>query len=1117
MDCRHILADNCSMNRSRAADETVSHAEAAVELSVAVRTIERYVRRGLLGSPRPGRIAAADLEDFERPRRGRPRARDVARRGGALLLVAAVLGLVACTLIAPSASADDDESGRFSFYNLASDVSSYFGRVVSPDEEGDDLGGGWETVAETPSEAGAMLGYTDPDFSLSVEWLTSMLSGSSKSLGYDTLVSQDSSGERTNLFEGLLDYAHFGAANRDLGLDSMSSGIGAGFLHMAGGGVIWLLYVLAAGIPLLFKVVVDILQLLNPFRWFHDAWMTISPTFAGGISDGQGAPGPLTGLARWISSWYGALVSISWTVLVPLFLGVLLLSLIFLKQGRRSRIKKFIVRIVFIGLGLPLLGSMYTGVLTSMAATLGTDNIGATRVVLSTYVDTDAWAVNTRLRIPENASISWDSNEKHALPESTMSVRTTALEINKISHRGTFDDITTGTIGEDPSKAWSEGSVDTGSETSSSAFLTTLGILTRYMTSDSVEASSLETQMKGAITRSSVDESKKKRWFEDYDEDDLKDRQPSGDDDSDSLNPVIATRNSGLSSSDQGGPVKTFHSNTAEDCGYQVSTKDGKPLECNLSPLAMYNYLNTGFGPDSLKTYSSNKATSGFTREQHNSVSQVGTGSAGFLYWINAVVVLLAIVLIGFAYGLGMLWSALSRTFGLIGAIPFATLGLIGGIAKVIIYSVALIAEVLVTLFLYQFVSEVLISLPQIIEAPFARWTSGDGLLAKGSLSAVAVYLMTFLSIALIMTATIVCLRARKGVIKAIEEAVTKLVDKFLEVDVAPPAAGRGGVAPAVAAGAGHGLAHRAMGGGGNGPNASKIGSAGSTNAGGANTGKIGSAPQARPHGPGAKPGELGPGKGDSSGPGEVGSGKPGDGPDGSGGTPMLTGGSKDASMTSKSDKEIARSLSTEGKGLSKLSAGSGGTGTPTKGSQTPGSGIKRSGAGGSGGAVGSKPVPKKTLSKNGSGSGPGSGITSNGAAPAKTKTLGKSSAAPAAGGANGKPAANVGGSSSPSYRNGAPAPSQHEADRQARYADTGSPARNGPRPPGGGATSAPNQTGQPSRAPSTNGGSNGQSQPAQPAQPARQVRGENAQRAQRQATQRPPTQPQPPKPDEKK
>ncbi|MEV4922905.1 hypothetical protein [Streptomyces roseoverticillatus] len=228
------------------------------------------------------------------------------------------------------------------------------------------------------------------------------------------------------------------------------------------------------------------------------------------------------------------------------------------------------------------------------------------------------------------------------------------------------------------------------------------------------------------------------------------------------------------------------------------------PSSCNLSPLTAYNYLNTGFSPSSLTMYSSNNATSGFTRESHMAVSQVGTGPAKFMYWSNAATVLGSIVLLGFWDAIGMLAGSVKRIFGLVAAVPFATLGAMQAIAKVIVYSMALILEVLLTLFIYQFVSEFLISVPDIMAGPVSSFMSPSGLWGSAALGGIIVVILTLISSLVIMGITFALLRVRKTVLQARDEVVTKLVDKFLETNTVPKP-DKGGLMPALAAGAGAG------------------------------------------------------------------------------------------------------------------------------------------------------------------------------------------------------------------------------------------------------------------------------------------------------------------------
>lgn len=155
-----------------------------------------------------------------------------------------------------------------------------------------------------------------------------------------------------------------------------------------------------------------------------------------------------------------------------------------------------------------------------------------------------------------------------------------------------------------------------------------------------------------------------------------------------------------------------------------------------------------------------------------------------------------------------MLAGAVKRTFSLVAAIPFATLGALSAIAKVVVYSVALILEVIVTLFIYQFVSEFLISIPEIMSGPVSSLLAPDGLLGSPLLGGIVVVLLTIVSSLVIMGVTFALLRVRKVVLQAMDEVFTKLVDKFLETGTPSKADKPGSMpSPAQALGSGAGAA----------------------------------------------------------------------------------------------------------------------------------------------------------------------------------------------------------------------------------------------------------------------------------------------------------------------
>lgn len=836
----------------------------------------------------------------------------------ALMLVIPITLILGSTQSAFAEEDEEDAVAALNFYRLSSSVTALFSEANKPDSkveaaEGDTA---WQDVASNASSGGSFVGYVDDDYNPIAGWLNSKTAQSSDATGYNTLIPTPG-----GVFAGVAGaqhYGFYGATLQGLGLDTTSTGLSLGFFNTMLGGVVMLLYILGAAVDGLFSIILTIMDWLNPFKLFYVGVNAVSPEFANGMTGGQGPPGFLGSLAEWIGGWYQVLNSLSWTVLVPIFMATFIMGiLLFKKMDKGSGLKKLFIRLLFIGLGLPLLGSMYTGALGAMNNATDDGNAGSTKVVLSTYVDFEGWALDQRLRIPEGATIEWHAPESGTSDDRTANkpsgaaqagVRDTALLIN--AQVFGLDGVEV--IGDtDEDVAWGEAIRGGDSNWSQTQFGDIVSMLFRYMANEQVSASAFETESKATLSGDALNLAP--AWFEGYigdPEDVVKasehEYKPPEDDGvkikiAPNANPLLVTaEGTGLGMTGGGnamGSLRQFETaGEVGDCGRQLSTPSGKPMSCNLAPLAMYNYLNTDFGSTSLHTYSSGRSSSEATRSVHNSVSMVGTGTMSFIYWFNAVVLLGSFVLIGFGYAFAMIMGNIRRGIQLITAIPFATLGAIAGIAKVIVYSIALIMEVIITIFLYKFVQEFLIALPSIFEKPFSgvlnNGDAGEAAALVGYLSSsgLVAIIITLASIALTIMFTIMALRLRKSIVKAVEEASTKIVEKFMDTS-AGTGGGGGGMMPALAggaaAGAGAAIGNRMMNGGGGG---------GGKKPGGSNTGGT--------NGPGAiSSGDEGP---DGGGGGFLGGDVDTDGALDSDGTMALAGSDSEGGTVEGADAEAA-------------------------------------------------------------------------------------------------------------------------------------------------------------------------------------------------------------------
>ena len=877
----------------------------------------------------------------------------------AMSFVAAILiAVFGLTMIGGSAYADNEKTDKYDFYTLSSNVTAYFSEATKPGEgTGLSADEGWDKIAENASEGGALLGYGDDDVSSFAGWLVSKATGASNTVGYDSLKVRDNGSNSANsTYGGVLAYAQYGSLLNALGLDATSTGLGLHLQNMLFGSIMALLYMLAGGIDTIFSAVIWVLETFNPFKLFFSAISASSTEMANGMTGGQGVPEWMKSLDTWFSGWYQALVNLSWTVLIPLFIATFVFSSLMWKKGSAlSGLKKLVVRMLFLGVGLPLIGSMYTASLSVMKDATAGAGMGATRVVISTFVDFEGWAKGNRLAVPGDATLEWDSNKQVPTGESVNKLRQTTVAINKLANKGAFKDV----ADINPSDLGSISTAAMEADTSADGglpqhtYVAAMGMLLRYTNSQSYQASDFETAAKGRISQlasSGIEKAKTcaTTWFNVQADGSTKADGKSGCSETKaSQNPVLKVADgSGLTADTTKGGVVTFTTGGGEYAGdWVMSTNqsDGGFRKANLSALSMYNYLNTSFDKSSLTVYSSSKAVSSATREYHNSVNLVGSAGVNWLYWLNGAVTLLCFIVLGLGYAFGMLTGAIKNSLHIITAVPFATLGSIAGIAKVVIYTFTMITEIIGTMFIYRLAQEIILSIPSIFEGGLEHMFNNMGGFGTYLKNSGNVTLFTSLvSTVLLLILTWKLMHFRGAFVKGLNEAVTKIVDKFLDTNVMPPASG-GKPMPALAsgigAGAGSAAVNRLMSGRGSLGSGSGRGGVSS----GLATGGI-------PGANGGTSGMAGMGGGsmlsingtDGSGPDEIGPGSPGGDPNapGGGGGGLLLGDgsggvgtnvnndivndndSANTLSTSESDRQIAREVEDRG-GLSEPAASS--------------------------------------------------------------------------------------------------------------------------------------------------------------------------------------------------
>lgn len=738
------------------------------------------------------------------------------------LMIAALVLAFGVTMIGGSTHADPGKTEKYDFYTLSSNVTAYFSDAVKPGAKtGLSKDEGWTTIAQNPSEGGDLVGYGDDNISSFTGWLVSKTTGASNTIGYDSLKARDANSDG---YGGVLAYAQYGSLLSGLGLDSTSTGLGLHLTNVFFGGIMVMLYLLAGGIDTIFSAVAWILDLLNPFRMFYQAVSASSSSLADGMTDGQGVPVWMQSLSTWVSDWYQVLVNMSWTVLMPLFLVTFVTSAFLWKKGQAlSGLKKLLVRVVFLAFGLPLIGSLYTATLSTMKDASAGAGMGATRVVISTFVDFENWAKNSRLAVPEGTTLAWDNFTQAPTGDSVNKLRQTTAAINHIAHPGNeFKDVSSlgvsslGSLTAEAAKA-DESSIGNSAKT----YGATMGVLLRYLTAQRYEASDFETAIKGRLGKEASEPTTAGQyvqqcattWFNVQVDGSTKPDASSGGSCSTvkaSDNPILKVGSGSGLQVDSSGKFSTQGTSSPEN----KVVLGQQPQGANLSPLSMYNYLNTSFDKNALTVYSSSNAVSQATREYHASVNLVGSSGVNWLYWLNASTTLFCFVVLGLGYALGMLTGAVRNTLRIITAVPFATLGSLAAIAKVLIYTFTMITEIIGTMFIYRLVQEFIVSVPSIFEGGLEHMYNSLGGFGDYLRNSGYVTLFTaIVSTVVLLLLTVKMMHFRGAFVKGLNEAVTKIVDKFLDVNVLPPGGGVKGMPlmSGVGAGVGSAAANRLM------------------------------------------------------------------------------------------------------------------------------------------------------------------------------------------------------------------------------------------------------------------------------------------------------------------
>ena len=660
-------------------------------------------------------------------------------------------------------------------------------------------------------------------------------------------------------------YVYYGHALSLCGFDEVGlNAEGTNPTRVIIGTLMMALYIASLGVSTFFDLVLTILIYANPFRLFLDANIGVS---AADIFATNGAGGGnttmdtsvvtdisnsiTTGMGTiqgYVRSFYGLIQGWSLVVLMPLFLAFALVNWLLINKGGAfwKSFRGFIIRMVFLILGVPMMFACYDATLTAMKNTLTVDNNFGTEVVLSTFCDFESWVFNESLGLPDGVSIQYNVNKRELSSGTSVLVRQYCYNLNVLTgavgkDSGSMQTTTLNTT--DLNKTSALADYDTmllNSQTSgtlsidSTTLANTLDILRRYAVGEKIEAARYASMCKTYMQANDLDSRKaytiltaSSATAADFD------MNRAATADGHNYGQVDGVNELHLGQSD----VETMttrrfvyqywpYSNFAGDGTTNTHVQNpwyvnGTDLVCKttgsnmitfsgtstapsltsasrgLSMIAMYNYLDSQFSDTGVYVQSSASQTVSDTDKwYHYSVSSVGNGLMKIFYLLDAAALMGCLSVVGYGYALALFFANAKAMFQMIPKVFRGMFGSIEGIAASIILTFALICNVIFTVLLYSLSIDIVKSVYHIVEAPLAILF--DNFAIFDGIGSIITPVVGLASVYVVVMVTRTLLRWRKAVVQSTTEACTHLINKILQTqqgtpDLSSPADSLGG------------------------------------------------------------------------------------------------------------------------------------------------------------------------------------------------------------------------------------------------------------------------------------------------------------------------------------
>lgn len=735
---------------------------------------------------------------------------------GKIVSVIVTLAIAISMVLGAAKLAFADDKNDASFYNTAAVAGSFYDSAADLAGENyrfqktPDKGASVNAMLSDPSQmanVGAFMGYVDKDYPI---W------DFTNNIAQTTMGTQSRSYTVSSDNQAVAAYLQYGHALQALGLDTVSSnqmdfmGIGRMFLGYLSMSV----YVGALVPQVAFSITINIMQTLNPFNWM------VSEAIGGG----ETAPA-LAGVKGFVTDLYNVFAGMGLYVATLLLAVGIGMSILFWRKSNNmgSHFKKFVIRLLFIAAGLPFLGMTYTAALNNAADSFAASAPMANKAVAATFVDFAAWAEKNNLALPEGTTIKVNGNGSGSGSGTidmggTTAPQTFALKINTAS--GSLvdgDDVDASNLTNNLTSSHYSGTGQLGKA------LEVFDLLNRFANSTRYTAGAYETYVKtisgGRMAEGLKVTSNKDKYtavdnilspdadaskLDNKDVSYMSDGTPSTFGVTMSGGNIIYTGHGKMSKYSPGSVYRKLENGASsldkKRLGSRANAFGGATSSGTggLSTISMYNYLTTKFADDTVTNYSSTKLASDYVLDTHHSVSLVGGGVMGIVYWLNMVSILSFIAVVGTVYAFGLIGGSVKRGVKMVTSIPFAAVGSVRAISKIVGITVSMIVQIYGTLIVYNLVVELFIASQQIFLTPLLTgFNNGNvsaaiipGMTADYNGVTAAVTGLTVPIVAFIMSIvniviTIKAVKLRKTLVKSMDEAMAGWVDRFFNSDSA--------------------------------------------------------------------------------------------------------------------------------------------------------------------------------------------------------------------------------------------------------------------------------------------------------------------------------------------